>query len=208
MRTFAALVFLCFAASVPAQSYPGSMGQATTDGGFPADAYYIASPDQIIRRGLDRLDGFLMGSGDADDATVRRFVEFEIAPSFDFAYMARWAAGPMYHRLTPQQRAAMTAKLRRLFLDALARNLGTIERPLPYIEVFPARPGRSMSEAIVYARVLPEQRPPVRLEFRFYWSNEGWKVYDVAANGASAVGFYRSYFTRALRRHGPDVVLR
>ena len=33
-------------------------------------------------------------------------------------------------------------------------------------------------------------------------------TYDVVANGASAVAFYRSYFTTNLRRHGPDVVLR
>ena len=65
-----------------------------------------------------------------------------------------------------------------------------------------------MSEAIVYARVLSQRRPPVRLEFRFYWSSQGWKVYDAVANGASAVAFYRSYFSRMLRRHGPDAVLR
>lgn len=208
MRSLAAAVCVLAAAYAPAQPYPGTAAQAATDGGFPADVEYIASPDQMIRQGMDRLAGFLIGSGNPDDASVRRFVDVEIAPYFDFAYMAQWAAGPMHHRLSPDHRAAMTAKLRGLFLDALSRHLGTVDRPLPRLEVFPARPGRSMSEAVVYARVLSPQRPPVRLEFRFYWSNQGWKVYDAVANGASAVAFYRSYFTRALRRHGPEVVLR
>lgn len=208
MRSLAALVCLLAAASAPAQPYPAMAAQTATDGGFPADVYYIATPDQMIRQGMDRLAGFLMGYGNPDEATVRRFVELEIAPYFDFAYMAQWAAGPMHHRLDPEQRAAMTVKLRALFLDALSRNLGTVERPLPRLEVFPARPGSTMSEAIVYARVLSRQRPPVRLEFRFYWSNQGWKVYDAVVNGASAAAFYRSYFTRALRRYGPDAVLR
>ena len=48
----------------------------------------------------------------------------------------------------------------------------------------------------------------MRLEFRFYWSQDGWKVYDAVANGASAAAFFRSYFTSALRRYGPEVVLR
>jgi phospholipid transport system substrate-binding protein len=210
MRTFAATLCLLMASAVGAQGTPGAgyYGYGADDGGFPADPYYVASPDQLIRQGLDRLLGFLMGSRDPTPETVRQFVELEIAPYFDFAYMAQWASGPLQHRLDQQQRMAMTAKLRRLFLDALSRHLGTLERPLPRVDVFPARPGQSTSEARVYARVLPEGRPPARLEFRFYWSAEGWKVYDVVANGASAVGFYRTYFTTALRRYGPDAVLR
>ena len=186
----------------------GAMQQGGADGGFPADPYYIPSPDQMIRQGIDRLVGFLMGSTSPDPASVRSFVDVEIAPHFDFAYMARWAAGPLYHRLTPGQRGAMTLRLRGLFLDALSRHLGTVDRPLPRVDVFPARPGRSMSEAVVYARILSDRRPPVRLEFRFYWSNQGWRVYDAVANGASAVAFYRAYFTRELRRRGPEAVLR
>ena len=207
MRTVAAALCLLAASAAGAQGGArGSFGMQ--DPGFPADPYYVASPDQLIRQGVDRLVGFLMGSPDAGAAAVRRFVELEIAPYFDFGYMAQWAAGPLHHRLDARQRGMLAVKLRGLFLDALSRHLGALDRPLPRVDVFPARPGRTMSEARVYARVLPERRPPVRLEFRFYWAGQGWKVYDVAANGASAVGFYRRYFSNALRRHGPDAVLR
>ena len=74
---------------------------------------------------------------------VRDFVGVEVARYFDFDYMSRWAAGPFYHRLSPQQRIAMTAKLKSMFLDALSRNLGAMQRPLPRVDVFPARPGRT-----------------------------------------------------------------
>ena len=33
-----------------------------------------------------------------------------------------------------------------------------------------------------------------RLNFRFYWNDQGWRIFDVSANGASAVAYYRSYF--------------
>lgn len=201
----AACLLLVTATATAAPFDPARSGR---DGGFPADPYYVASPDQLIRQGLDRMTGFLMGFPQASPAQLREFLELQIAPYFDFAYMARWAAGPLHHRLGPDHRAALTARLKTLFLDALTRNLGTLERPLPPVDVFPARPGRSMTEASVFARVLPEGRPPLRLEFRFYWSGAGWRVYDVTANGASAVGYYRRYFTAALRRHGPDALLR
>ena len=196
------------APSTPAQQESPRGGAAEAANDYFPEPYYIATPDQLIRQGVDRLAGFMMGAPNADEQSVREFVGAEIAQYFDFDYMARWAAGPFYHRLSAHHRAAMTAKLRELFLSALARNLGALQRPLPQVEVFPARPGQTMSEAHVYSRVLAEKGPPVRLEFRFYWSDQGWKVYDAVANGASAVAFFRGYFTTALRRHGPDVVLR
>jgi phospholipid transport system substrate-binding protein len=205
MRTLAALLAVLLTATAGAQPPGGAGAQARA----PLDEpYHVASPDQIIRQGVDRLAGFLIGAGGASPQAVREFVEIEIAPYFDFRYMARWAAGPLFSRLTPEQRSALQAQLRAMFLDALTRNLGSLETPLPRVDVFPARPGTSISQAHVYARVVAPQRPPLRLEFRFYWSNDGWKVYDAVANGASAAAFYRSYYTRALRRHGPEVVLR
>jgi len=207
MRIVAAAACLLLV-TAPAGAAPAAAAQGAQEWDFPADPYYVASPDQIIRQGLDRMTGFLMGSPESSPTALREFLELQVAPYFDFAYMARWASGPLHHRLTNEQRAALTGKLKALFLDALARNLGTLERPLPWVDVFPARPGRTMSEASVYARVAAEGGQPVRLEFRFYWSREGWRIYDTVANGASAAAFYRRYFTAALRRHGPDRLLR
>ena len=204
MRVIAALLVILLTGTAGAQA-PGRVGPDVARG---EPAYHVASPDQLIRQGVDRLAGFLVGAGDASPQAVLEFIEIEIAPLFDFHYMASWAAGPLEHRLMPAQRARMQAQLRAMFLDALARHLGSLETPLPRVDVFPARPGANFTQASVQARVLPAQRAPVRLEFRFYWSNAGWRIYDAVANGASAAAFYRSYYTRELRRHGPDVVLR
>jgi len=205
MRTVAALVFLL--AAMPAAAQPPGHGGRPAGASIAVEPAPVASPDQIIRQGLDRLAGFLLGGPDATEQDVRRFVDLQIAPYFDFGYMARWAAGPLLHRLEAQHRAALATRLRTLFVDALARHLGALERPLPRVDVFPARPGRSVSEAVVTAQVLAASRPPLRLQFHFYWSRQGWKVFDTVANGASAAAFYRSYFTRLLRRHGPDALL-
>jgi phospholipid transport system substrate-binding protein len=207
MRTVAAATCLLIASTATVWAQPAESGHMWQEG-FPADPYYVASPDQIVRQGLDRMTGFLMGSPDTSPAALREFLELQVAPYFDFPYMARWAAGPLHHRLTPGQRAALGARLKAMFLDALARHLGTVERPVPAVDVFPARPGSTLSEARVYALVHRVQGAPVRLEFRFYWGRGGWRIYDALANGASAVAFYRRYFTTKLRREGPDTLLR
>ena len=204
MRAIGAMLLMVLTGTAWAQA-PGGVGP---DAARDAPAYYVASPDQLIRQSVDRLAGFLIGAGNASPQAVREFIEIEIAPLFDFQYMASWAAGPLEHRLTPAQRARMQEHLRAMFLDALARHLGSLETPMPRVDVFPARPGASFAQASVEARVRPTQRSPMRLQFRFYWSDAGWKIYDAVANGASAAAFYRRYYTRELRRLGPDVVLR
>lgn len=203
MRAILFVLFLGLAPTVSAQSYAPGRGAPP-----PAYAPLPATPDQLLRQGMDRLTGFLIGAGNPSPAALVTFLDHEVAPYFDFEYMARWAAGSLYRRLTPEQNQRLAQKLKHLFLDALARNLGTFARPLPRIDVFPARAGRSGNEATVDARVITDSGLVVQFEFRFYWSDGDWKIYDVSANGASAVAFYRGYFSTLIRRYGPEAALR
>ncbi len=178
-------------------------GQPTPGG---AATYRVASttvpgPDELLREGVMRLNRFLAERGADDPEKLQAFLDHEIAPYFDFAYMSRWAAGRHYPYLSRAERDEFTERLRDLFLSALARNLGSYARPLPRIDVFPARAGRSPNEVAVLARVLPREGFSVRLEFRYYWSRQGWKIFDVAANGASAVAYYRRYFSEQWSRN-------
>ena len=179
-----------------AQAYGGVAGYASQP--------LAAGPAQVLTRGIDRLTGFLIGAGEATPETTLQFLEAEIAPHFDFAYMSAWAAGPYHHRLDAEQKARFAEGLKTLFLGALARNLGSFSRPLPRIDVYRPRQGRSARETVVPARVVFASGFAARLEFRFYWSGTAWRIFDVAANGASAVAYYRRYFRDALERSGPE----
>ena len=200
------ILLAILATALTASAQPGGARQ----GRAPYEPLYVpvqAAPHEVIQRGIDRLTGFLMGAQDPSPQALRMFLDREIAPIFDFAYMARWAAGPMYRRLNEDQHARMTAMLRDLFLGALARNLGSYARPLPRVDVFPARFSGDGEQATVHSRVVADNGLLVRLNFRFYWSGRGWRIFDVSANGASAVGFYRGYFTDLFTRYGPEAVL-
>lgn len=180
---------------------------------YPGDAEQNAfsteqGPEQSLREGMDRLANFLGSTRNPTPVRVRAFLNQEIAPNFDFVYMARWAAGPMYRRLTDQQKDAFTARVTDLFLGALARNLGAYTLPLPHVEVHPARQGRASNEAIIRTEVIPLDGYAIELDFRYYLTGAGWRIYDVSANGASAIAYYRGYFTKLLRRHGPAVLLK
>ncbi|MEW8429523.1 MAG: ABC transporter substrate-binding protein [Candidatus Thiodiazotropha sp.] len=40
------------------------------------------------------------------------------------------------------------------------------------------------------------------MDFRFYRSEAGWKVFDVSANGNSAVAYYRRHFANQREAQG------
>ena len=96
MRTLAAILCAFVMAGASAQQPQGGQPQGAhpgtthggaasgADGGFPSDPYYVASPDQMIRQGIDRLIGFLMGSANPDPASVRSFVDVEGVPARDW----------------------------------------------------------------------------------------------------------------------------
>ncbi len=179
-----------------AQTLPSAAGYASQ---LPP-----AGPARVLTRGMDRLTGFLIGVRDPTPEAVTAFLAGELAPHVDFAYMAAWAAGRYHHRLDAEQRARLAGRLEQRFLGALARNLGSFSQPRPRIDIYRPRPGRSAGETVVPARVIFASGLAGRLDFRFYWSGSAWRIFDVAANGASALAYYRRYFADVLKRLEPD----
>ncbi len=160
-----------------------------------------AGPTQVLREGVAKLVAF-MGQPDRPDAIqIQAFLDTQIAPYFDFDYMAQWVAGRQYRAMNAAQRAQMKNQLEAMFLGALAKRLGGYSNQK--IRVLRARRGHG-NEVTVGVGILQPGGYPAKMDFRFYRSNDGWKVFDVAANGSSALVYYRQQFNRSLRqRHAP-----
>lgn len=176
---------------------PGQYGQ-----GMQPRPMQAAAPDEIVRQGIDRLKGFLSRGASPSEQELLYFLNREIAPYFDFTYMAQQVAGPTAQGMNQAQRAEFSAQLKRLFFGALARNLGAYSNPAPRIDIYPARMNRNSREVKVNALVMPYRGRAMRLQFRFYLSSNGWKIFDVTANGSSAVVHYRNHFAAMARQGG------
>ncbi len=167
------------------------------------------TPDQILRVGIDELSRFLQSDAAGNPEALREFVTTRVAPYFDFAKMARWAAGRYFRRMDENQRSLFTHKLAGMFLEALTRNLGSYANPLPRIDVFHLRSTRFGDEVTVRALVTPRGGYPMKLDFGLSRTENGeWRVYDVAANGNSAVTYYRNHFARLAGRQGAAALFR
>lgn len=151
----------------------------------------------VLEEGMDKLLEFLAQDELPNKLQVSAFLDREIAPYFDFGYMAKWVAGTAYTGMTAAERKALASQLEADFLGVLARNL--IGYQGQQVKLFP--PWRGSRGAVsVNVALARADRYPTRLEFRMAGAERGWKVYDVVANGQSAAAYYRVQFQRTARQ--------
>jgi phospholipid transport system substrate-binding protein len=151
-------------------------------------------PKRQLLEAVGKLRAFMGKSEAADKMKLAAFLETEITPFFDFAYMTQWAAGPRFDKMSANEKAAMEGEIKRQFLSALARGLGG-SYANSRLQVTRARPV-SNNEVQVGLRVVRRNAPPVKMKFRFYRSESGWKVFDVVAFNSSAIMHFRNAFNK------------
>ncbi len=203
---FSASVAAGESASSPAA--PASAAAVSTQAVAPAGAAsqqgaVVPSPDVILQNGITSLTQKIKQGGSQEELLA--FINKEIVRYFDFDYMARLAAGYYWSALNDAQRHVFTERFQAAFFQALARQVSNLGNP--QIQFFPPRPGVVPNEVTVSARVVQPQGMPVLMDFRFYHGDQGWKVFDVVADGSSAVLYYRHYYADLASRYGIENLL-
>jgi len=162
----------------------------------PADATdENPGPGALLRSGVDKLLAFVSQSPMPDRLKIAAFLEEEISPFFDFTYMARVAAGPAMRDMTEEQQQRLSGRLKEMFLGALAERLSDYDQQ----QVIYLPPRGTRGKVVTLSVAIQQAGPyPAQLDFRLHRTAEGWKVFDVAANGSSALAYYRDYFRRAM----------
>jgi phospholipid transport system substrate-binding protein len=188
-------------AQTPAQA-PAGPGYGGYGPAYPqAPAYPRIAPAprpgdeavKTLRAGMDKLLDYLTQKDAPNKLQAAAFLDREIAPYFDFAYMAKWVAGPTYAGMSESDRKALAAKIEAEFLSGLASQLGKYDgQQVRYLR---PRPGPSGSVKVPVGILRPGAYPD-KMTFRMYKAADGWKVYDVEANGRSVAAHYRTQMAR------------
>ena len=192
MKTRGLIIFglvTIISAPVIAQGYyPRSYSQPSRETQEPG-------PATIVRENLQKLIEFVGTKSPPTKKQLLMYLDAEVAPYFDFQRMARWSAAGSWKRMSNEQKLVLRAKIQEMFLGSLTKRL------MSYggqgFRILPAR-GRPGNEVQVGVLIRNPQGYPSKLNFRFYKSKDGWKIFDVTANGNSAVVYYRQYFNRMM----------
>ncbi len=165
----------------------------------------LSGPVMVLRKGVETLTGYLDANRDFTPEQLRQFLEEDIGPYFDFQRMSYWAAGPLNRYFTPQQRQRFTDLFKQRFMGSMARQLsGYRHTRLQYL-----RPlgNPQQGDVTLGVRVYSDNAYPVQIDFRLHRGQKGWKVYDVMANGSSAIAYYRNQFGMLARQYGVSGLL-
>lgn len=163
----------------------------------PQRAGVLQEPVQVVTQGLHTLLAISRSAPSQDQLLGQ--LRAEISPYFDFDYMARWVGGPLWRQLSPAQRAQLGAQLQTRFLGGLAEKLAVGQGTQSFRLLAPQGNPRSGEVRVSVLVAQGQGRPPQKISFRLYRGTQGWKAFDVLANGSSAVAYYRQQFRDQLR---------
>lgn len=160
-----------------------------------APRFSADSPAALTQDGMGKLLDHLRHN-DGDLQRLGAFLNREVAPYFDFAYMAKSAAGSLYRHMSEPQRQRLANRIKQQFLSTMVQRLGSYDQQ--QVKVVSQRLSPDSRTGVVSTAIMGPEGYPARLDFRFYKAKGGWKVFDVMANGQSAVVHYRRQFRRTM----------
>lgn len=182
----------------PAAIRPGFAGPGGPDAEQAMKAQMAADPmlqaSNVLKEGIDKLMAYLGQEESPNKLQVAAFLDRDIAPYFDFPYMAQWVAGPAYAGMSGDERSALAARLESSFLSALTGYMADYKGQ--GVRLLRPKMGPRGSVDVNVAILRPGSYPS-KMKFRMYKSEDGWKVYDVVANSRSAAAYYRVRFQRS-----------
>jgi len=197
--------FLAFlSVNTQAAAYPPAPpGPYASSAPAPQKSSSQTTPLDVLKDGIGQLQDFISSGEIYDQDKFDAFVNNQVKPFFDFDEMSRLVAGRHYQTLSPEKRQQFKARLEEMFLLAFMKQVSLHAGPQPQVDFLRPR-FRGPDEVEALARVLFPNGSAKRLVFRFHKGDRGWKIYDVAANGTSAVLYYRRHFMRQVRQYGPQ----
>jgi phospholipid transport system substrate-binding protein len=161
----------------------------------------IVEPRQVLQRGLQNLLTLHQQvTPNTDKTLLLQRLEQEILPYFDFNHMANWVIGRYRQQVTPSQMIRLSRYLQALFLTALVKNLGNGSEQYHFVLNEPLVNPKS-SEVMVKVQVYKQQDKLILISFRLYNNGDNWKIFDVSANGMSAMLYYRQLLYQQIQQH-------
>lgn len=194
-RSAVLMAFFGFGLSLSVQAQPYSIPPSFSMPQAYKQPALKGGPVATVKEGMNKLTTFLSKKRGAPKP-MKEFLANEVVSYFDFDTMTRMAAGPMLRRMGGQNQAKYVEMIKQDFLTVLAQRLAGFSNQKA--KVISAKPGRSGRVVVTIAIGNPRSYP-TRLDFRMGKTKQGWKIYDVVANGSSAVMYYRRMLAQSMR---------
>ena len=160
------------------------------------------TPSELLANSIKRITNFLQDSGALKLDEILYFVDNELSGHFDFNHMTRLVLGGTIRQLNQYQIQHLQNRIKEMFIETLANNLVNYSFTKRPIHFLPPQLNSLGTKIIIRAIVYHPRGYSNRLAFKFHPTSKGWKIYDVIANGQSAIIAYRAKIRRYIRYGG------
>ena len=151
--------------------------------------------EEVLKSTLDRVFEVLQKEDLDQQARNKAIVEI-VTPMFDFALMAKLSLGKKYWPgLTQEKKDRFTElfvkRLRQSYLNKLTTYT---DEEIIY------EPPVAVKKKIHTPTRLISKGKKISMLYKFYNTNNNWKIYDIEIQGVSIIRSYRSQFNEILQR--------
>lgn len=167
-------------------------------------------PLSLVKQTADKvLEEVIANKASLEDksADINSLVDKHVLPHFDFQRMTQSAMGKYWRRATEEQKNTLVSKFREL----LVRTYGValLNYSGQQIVYLPLRKSEDENRVVVQTRVAEANGGlEIPVDYRLYYREDAWKVYDVLIDGISLVSNYRTSFSGQIRRSGIDGLIK
>jgi phospholipid transport system substrate-binding protein len=166
-------------------------------------------PEELVRKVTKDVletiqsDKQLQG-GDRKKALA--LAEEKILPLLDFSEATRLAVGRAWRNATPEQRTRLEAEFRRMLVRVYSNAIGVYRGQ--NMRVQPVRMAANATEVTVRNQYISPGKQAVSVDYAMHKTPEGWKIYDIVAEGVSLVLTYRGEFEQVVQQSGVDGLIK
>lgn len=176
---------------------------------FAALAVGDTPPDVLVKQVSGRIIKLIKENRELyerDHQKLYEMVDKEVLPYFDFRVMSRAVLGRYWREASEEQRERFVKEFRSLLVRTYATAL--LKYNNEEIRVLPFRANPDDKQVVVRTEVIQSGGgQPVPINYSFYRSKDGWKVYDVAVGGVSLVTNYQTTYQEQIRAQGLDALI-
>jgi len=137
-----------------------------------------------------------------DQARLVALIEEKVVPYFDFRLMSAQVLGRHWRTASDTQRGSFTAAFQQLLTNTYAAVFGRYEGQT--VDVLGVQDSGRPERVMVATMVHSPGKPEIRVDYRLYFANGKWQIYDVVVDGISLLINYRSEYGNALAHGSMD----
>ncbi len=178
---------------------------------FTAKAASTVTPDpsQIVQDTSEKILSILNRDSERlrnNPQEVQRLVDEILVPVIDLNAFSKLILGHNWRTASTEQRQRFTEEFKGMLMRTYTKYL--VDYSGTRVNLIPSRqPQRNSKREKVSTEVIQPGKPPLAVDYSFWFKDGKWKAYNVTVDGLSLVHLFRNDFNREISETSLDALI-